>query len=149
MPVEYRWGNILDAREPFVLHQCNITSVSPRGLARDVFARFPHSNTYRRGNGYCRVVGTASFHAKEGCPTIINAYAEKVPGRCRSVSERDARLARLETILRELPPSVQAVAVPHRLGCGLAGGDWGAHLAMLIRVAEARGGMRIVVYKHK
>lgn len=145
MSVVVKEGDILRAVEPFLLHQCNCMSKSARGVAKSLFQRYPAANTYT--TGYKRVFGTASFHPTgENTPTIINAYAQRTPGKFKSLADLEERKHTLEKILLSLPHHVKDIAIPWRIGCGLAGGDWNEYFAMLTRCAEIRQ-LRLVLYK--
>lgn len=147
MSVTVKTGNILDATEPFVFHQCNVMSKSARGVAKALFERFPEANTYQPSSQVRRIFGTASFHQTgPRTPTIINAYAQRTPGKYKTAAELKERRATLEAILYTLPPAVHTVAVPWRIGCGLAGGSWPDHLAMLKEFATTRN-VHVVIYK--
>jgi O-acetyl-ADP-ribose deacetylase (regulator of RNase III) len=146
MPLTVKNGNILHATEPFIFHQCNVITKTARGVAKQIFQAFPQANTY--SSGYRRVFGTASFHPSltKIKPTIINAYAQRTPGKPKTREEMDGRRRTLERILFNLPSNVHSIAVPWKIGCGLAGGDWSQHLEMLQRFEKSRA-IHIVLYK--
>jgi O-acetyl-ADP-ribose deacetylase (regulator of RNase III) len=41
-------GNLLDFHASYIAHQCNCTSKGAKGLAKDLFAKFPQANVYAR-----------------------------------------------------------------------------------------------------
>lgn len=47
--------------------------------------------------------------------------------------------------LRHLSPT--SIAMPYKIGCGLAGGDWPTYLAALEKFATTNPSIQIVLYK--
>ena len=41
-------GNLLDATEKYLCHQCNCVTKKSKHLSKTVFTRFPHANIYSR-----------------------------------------------------------------------------------------------------
>jgi hypothetical protein len=56
--VEVVSGDLLAPGFTYIAHQCNCVSRGARGLAKALFARFPHANVYRHRNGRPSVPGT-------------------------------------------------------------------------------------------
>lgn len=42
-----RTGDLLQATEQYIAHQCNCVSRGARGLAKTLFAKYPHANVYQ------------------------------------------------------------------------------------------------------
>jgi len=139
-------GNIVRATEDFICHQTNCTSNRALGLARTLFDAFPHANTYSTRDGSIQTV-PGSIEIREN---VINLNAQIYPGRISK--SRDSPLDRrayFETCLkriRETVPEGSSFAFPHRIGCGLAGGDWPLYLAMLKSFAAHPKIGRVVIY---
>jgi O-acetyl-ADP-ribose deacetylase (regulator of RNase III) len=47
MVLERVKGNLLDATEQYIAHQCNCTSTTAKGLAATLFRRYPYADIYR------------------------------------------------------------------------------------------------------
>ena len=47
MPVLEKYGDLLQATEQFIVHQCNCVGKSARGLALALFKKFPHADVYQ------------------------------------------------------------------------------------------------------
>ncbi|KAI8471850.1 MAG: hypothetical protein J3K34DRAFT_225393 [Monoraphidium minutum] len=61
MPLTRVQGDLLAAREQYIVHQANCISQGARGLAQALFARFPYANVYARrtrGAGVTDAPGT-------------------------------------------------------------------------------------------
>jgi len=67
-------GDILDAKEDYILHQVNCVSTAAKGLAASIFTRFPECNIYTlRSRG---VPGTITITNR-----IIHLHGQYYPGR--------------------------------------------------------------------
>lgn len=154
-------GNLLEAKETFIAHQCNCISHRAAHLAKSVFDRFPYADIYdeRTPNwipppsmqmGDIVVCGNGL-----DCRFVINMLAQMYPGSPRYPgSTRDGFLARQKafqscldkiTLLPELD-STASVAFPYRIGCGVAGGSWTVYRRM-IRVFAEKVNASVRVYK--
>lgn len=73
-------GDLLAAREQYIVQQCNCTTHRSLGLSAAVFMRFPHSDVYQYPGK--RQAGTISVHGgKLGQRGVINMMAQVNPGR--------------------------------------------------------------------
>jgi O-acetyl-ADP-ribose deacetylase (regulator of RNase III) len=138
-------GDLLTAREQFLVHQCNCVSRRAAGLAAALFARFPEADVYaaRRAGHDLALFGHITVHGR-----VINLYGQIAPGRAASPDggsdTAERRLSAFKSGLREVAalPGLRSVAFPFGIGCGLAGGNWPDYFAALqdfaARVPEAR-----------
>lgn len=105
---EYQ-GDLLELRlndTDFIVHQTNCRTVGARGLAKLIFQKYPHSNTYK--SGVRRVPGTISVHHP-----IINLYGQDGPGKVGSHSiEGRRRLDWFQKCLEEIDILFQTVIAP-------------------------------------
>lgn len=131
-------GDMLAESPPgaWLVHQCNCTTRSAAGLAKQIFGAYPAANTYRDTN-WIRVPGT--IHMTRGTPqNVINLYGQRKPGRTDSSETTEQRIqwfcAGLDAILRAIDertiPSDATFCFP-RIGCGMAGGEWDAYEPLL------------------
>jgi hypothetical protein len=114
--------NILNANEKYILHQCNTTSTTSKGLALQIFTTYPTANTY----GKKRIVGTCDVIDR-----VINLYGQESPGKPTPKETKNTRLDWFKKALSTLDIK-DPIAVPYKIGCGLAGGDWNDYLDILI-----------------
>ena len=154
MPV-FKNGDILDAKEDIIAHQCNCTTTGSLGLATDIFKRWPSANTYktRKNPSQPGTVDAIQLSPDSTPPYyIVNMYAQFRPG--KAVNEPRVKwfglcLDQLQEALDGGPGADTApitVAVPFRIGCGLAGGDWDVYLGMLVEFEQMYPGIQIVIY---
>lgn len=72
-------GDILNANDTIICHQCNCVTHNAKGLAEDLFERYPYSNTYSK----IRTPGTVSLHGNgTNQRFILNLYSQNSPGKC-------------------------------------------------------------------
>lgn len=124
-------GSIVDAKEKYILHQCNCKTTTKKGLSAVMFKKFPFADTYSNDN---RVPGTIDIMESKNCDkVIINAYGQKYPGPPKSYERATERLAWFRSCLDKvlLKKEITEVAMSFNIGCGLAGGDWEMYLKEL------------------
>lgn len=144
-------GNVLNAPETCIVHQCNCTTRLPHGLSNAIATRYPECDVYSRRGGTTRNIasqpdtpGTIKvFATKDRSKQIICFLAQWAPGRPHRYSHiyppppsEDTLLQRtvwFQQCLRalELRVGQTTVAIPHKIGCGLAGGLWDDYEKML------------------
>lgn len=147
------------------MHQVNCVSRGAKGLAATLFRVFPWANLYRRGTK--RVPGAVYVdRGRGGRPGVIHVAGQVNPGKPRSgcgggeEEEEDTAEQRLRwfeyalVAIGKLPAMAPgrdghqpSLAVPWRIGCGLAGGDWRKYLTLLKRFTIVFPHVRVVVYK--
>jgi len=120
-------GDILKAKEDYIIHQCNCRSYHSSGLANQIFKVFPEANTYIDSN-FKRIPGEISVHGR-----IINAYAQDYPGK----SDKEPRLEWFKKCMYAIVAlKPKSIAMPVFIGCGLAGGDWEQYYKVICNIFE-------------
>ena len=136
-------GNILDADESIIIHQCNCKTTYGRGLSSLIFRRFPESNIYAQRAGATSTPGTIHVAKCEDEKTIIGIFAQYYPSRARYANDTPAkRLTWFRQGLDAIEFPVDApreVAMPYNIGCGLAGGHWPTYYNEIMNWAIANG----------
>jgi len=145
--MKYVNGSLLDVKEGYILHQTNCVTLYPKGLAEDIEKKFPGTCPYRfrKGVRVAReedrsVPGTVFIiGAKEG-PIILNLFGQYGPGKNCYPGHEDTPTHRekyfadgLEALVDYFEGTEEniKIAVPYKIGCGLAGGKWGDYRDML------------------
>ena len=60
-------GDLLDAKEDYIAHQCNTLTVRPHGLSKDIARKWPHANVYgRRKPVGCANLAQVAYRPKTG-----------------------------------------------------------------------------------
>ena len=146
-------GNIMDSKADVIGQQCNcVTMGKAKGLAAQIFARFPYADVYKDRTEHNRAVaGTWSLHGngKEE-RYVLNIYGQYYPGESKYNSDsEDLRLGwfqkALTSFLKAHPN--RTLALPHGIGCGMAGGSWGLY-ERAIKEASASTGADILLYQY-
>lgn len=142
-------GNLLEAPEEYILHQCNCVTNSAKGLALSIFQKWKFSDTYSE-----RVLhdtpGTIKIRSSQK-KTIINLFAQYYPGRPKYKNDsREKRLIWFEQGLDNLliqMPGIKSIALPFKIGCGLGGGVWRDYLRVIEKFSERNFQVLVVIYK--
>jgi len=142
--------DILEATEQYIAQQCNCTSSNYKGLSRALVERFPWATFYSQPN---RQPGTITIKGdcKEQRP-IIGMFAQRyvsIPKYNNDSS--DMRLGWFRECLGQIAkiPEVKSLALPHGIGCGLAGGSWSSYLALIQEFAVQNPDIEVVLYAYK
>lgn len=145
--VKFKTGDLLKATETVIAHQVNCYGVAG-GLAYHVFDKYPDAhNDYVRlvqQANPLRLLGTAQpTSIQEDGHIIYNLFGQCMPG-------ADYRPEALEKALGMLAERTRAmgwsVALPYKISCGIAGGDWNEVLQIIERTME---GVYCVIYQRE
>lgn len=126
MSITWIVGNILDAKADAILHQTNCKGVMGAGLALQIRNKYP--DVYAKYRILCKEEGTNLLGCIEvespnaGGPKIVNIFAQddyNSTHRCTSYDALEQALSKAADIF-----SGRTVAVPYKMSCGLAGGNW-------------------------
>jgi O-acetyl-ADP-ribose deacetylase (regulator of RNase III) len=144
-------GNLLDANEPYILHQCNCVSENAKALAEQIFKKYPYSNTYsKRVHGIKStygIPGTIDICTDTNNKTIINAYAQIYPSTAKYDDTQHKRLTWFRECLDHVRhKNINNIAMPYNIGCGAAGGDWKQYYEILETFANDNK-IHITLYK--
>lgn len=141
--------DILNADQKYIAHQCNCLTKDSKGLAKLIFNKFPYANCYDNENKSLSrrdIPGTFKIMKSnnEDDPRIINIFGQWIPGKINSkyllkypkyqnINEtNEIRLEWFKQAIKSLEDEVNStVAIPNKIGCGLAGGDWSKYYQVL------------------
>ena len=133
-------GNLLDATEEYIAHQCNCITTKSKHLAKQIFDKFPYANTYKkrtRDKNTHNIPATIEIMAnpQNKHMHIINMYAQYYPGASKYIN--DSKQLRLEWFKQCLnmigDKDIKHLAMPFRIGSGSARGDWNEYLKLIIQ----------------
>lgn len=143
-------GDLFDAEETYLCHQCNCVTNRAAHLAKAVFQKFPYSDVYTN-----RVIhnkpGTIAVKGDGGNQRfVVGLFGQYYPGYSKyPTSERDryqARLSYFKSCLEYLKELKGSFAFPWRIGCGAAGGDWIQYLKAIRNFEKSIEGT-VIVYR--
>lgn len=167
---EIRDGNLLDAKETCICHQCNCVSHIARGLASELFEKYPYANTYYGRNatnsnlpGTVDVCGASEWHQNVpppgpvgieiGSRIVMNMYAQRYPGIPKYDNDTaDNRVLWFKECLKKIAALKNiascSLAFAHGIACGYGGGDWAVYEKVL-RDFSVEHQIHVVLYKHE
>lgn len=142
----------------FICHQTNVvTKGQASGIAKVIFERYPYSDSYKDRiedaiPGTIEVHGDGLFYRG-----IINMNSQFYPGKASSnlqsidtVSNRKKWFHSALLLIAEIP-NLQSIAFPHKIACGLGGGDWAWYERKLNKFAEyieEKCNADVLIYKY-
>lgn len=161
--IEIITGDLLEAKEKYIAHQCNCLTQNSAGTAKAIFDKFPYANTYERRvrlpdgtNSIIDTPGTIIIMGNgQDQRFVINMYAQYYPGKSKyPKSTLDGTPVRLDYFYKCLLrvakiPDLESIAFPWRIGCNLGGGDWEHYLGTLTNFAQYVGekDVKVKVYR--
>lgn len=118
-------GDVLNSK--VIVHQANCITVGfGRGLAKDLFSKYPFSNVYIDRKEPSKL-GTIDVRS-ENDKTVIACYAQYDIDKTE-IEFGKKRVDWFRDCLRLVAKyckehSIKEIGMPHGIGCGLAGGNW-------------------------
>lgn len=156
--IEIVSGNIFDSTEKYLAHQCNCVTQKAAHLSKDVFARYPYSDVYSSRTEPNKP-GTIDIRGNgQDQRYVINMFGQFYPGKPKyPLSTKDGVLIREkyfhQCLLRIANISnLESIALPWRVGCGAAGGDWNHYLVTITNFAnyvETTQGAKVKIYRRE
>lgn len=156
-------GDLLRAPESHIVQQCNCCTVRAHGLSESIAKKYPWADVYGMrdaiGHRNCATEGSrptpGTIHVishPDAGVSVVCMFAQWAPGKPLaygsypkdhhdSAANRQVWFQACLDALDDMHLDA-AVAMPHSIGCGLAGGHWPAYEQML-----ARAKTKIVLYK--
>jgi O-acetyl-ADP-ribose deacetylase (regulator of RNase III) len=133
-------GDLLASNAMYIAHQVNCRGVMGAGVARQISDRYPKvADEYRavcKINRPAQLLGTAHNVWIDKTHAIVNIFGQDGFGRDgRVYTDYNA----LEHAFSEMERDIltnDSIAMPYRIGCGLANGDWGKVLDLLTDIFE-------------
>lgn len=145
--ITYKKGDLLKAKENIIGHQVNCVGVAG-GLAASVFRKWPYArkdytDLTKRLPGKV-LFGMAHFTGQQKDGHIIcNLFGQFNPGADYNPKKLEQALKQLGNFARTCGYSV---ALPYKLSCGIAGGDWDEVLAIIERTMD---GVDCAIYQRE
>ena len=145
--ITHKKGDLLKATEKIIGHQVNCFGVAA-GLAGAIFRKWPTAEQdYQRLVKKCQpkaLLGMAHFTGEQkdrDRHIICNLFGQYEPGPAYNPQRLEQALEQLGNTARIMNWSV---ALPYRISCGIAGGDWDEVLQIIERTMD---GVNCVIYR--
>lgn len=148
-------GDLLEATEDYIVHQCNCVTNHSKHLAKSVFDAFPYANTYKNRSKDPTTHHTPGTIDVKGDGInqryIINAYAQYYPSKSKySNDSYEKRLQWFEECLQKISQikdiRKKSIALPYNIGCGSAGGNWETYCEVIKDFANKEK-IHVTLYK--
>lgn len=143
-------GNILNCKEDIIGHQVNCQGVMGSGLAKQL--RTAYSNLYPSYKQYCKNHAPHQLLGKChvircGSKVVANLYGQLNYGRGKTrYTDYDALKAALYELKQFSESRSLSVALPYKIGCGLANGEWNVVESIINEVYTS---YEVTLYKQK
>lgn len=142
-------GDLFEATEGYLCHQCNCVTNRAAHLAKAVFDRFPYADVYT-GRKIHDNPGTVRLCGEGDQRRVVALFGQYYPGFSRFPNSKkdgyEARFYYFQECLEQLEELKGSFAFPWRIGCGAAGGDWVRYLREIKSFAERIDG-DVTVYR--
>lgn len=120
-------GDILESGADVICHQVNCIGVMGAGLAKQIADKYPDVyKTYKELVALSadprEMLGTIQLCPATESQTIANLFAQIKPSRKGVQTDYEALKKCFEIVKGQC--AGKKVAIPYKIGCGLAGGDW-------------------------
>lgn len=151
-------GDIFTAKEKYLVHQCNCVTNNAAYLAKDIFSQYPYADIYctRKephlpGQIIIRGDGVEQRY-------VVALLGQYYPGKPKYPdSKLDGTIIREKYFHKGLIAlskidNLESVAIPWRIGCGAAGGNWDHYLGTLTNFAkyvEDKQGAKVIIYRRE
>lgn len=109
-----------------------------KGVAAALFAKYPHSNIFHKKREPGRIYITGDNGEKGRC--IVHLCAQRYMG---PPNKKDDTVADRERWFKQcldriaMRPSLNYIALPYKIGCGLARGNWETYENMIVEWIQA------------
>lgn len=134
-------GDILNAKENIIVQQVNCQGVMGAGLAKKIRYKWP--KVYTQYKDFCKTKNTllGSVNVVDVSETkevkyIVNLFGQEFYGRDKVYTNYIAFEKGLKLIMYNANKNNLNIAIPYKIGCGLAGGNWDVIYALIVKNAK-------------
>lgn len=127
--IEYIEGNILDTDCDIICHQVNCQGVMGSGLAKQIKEKYPevfkkYIDYYNEYQFKQLLLGKCLISKCNDGKYIANMFAQLFYGTNKVQTDYKALDDCINNVSITARMCNKSIAIPYKLGCGLAGGDW-------------------------
>lgn len=154
MTIEFKTGNILDAKETLILQSVNYRKIMGAGLAKQIKNKYP--DIFKQ---YCDFIDENSWEdiKKDGLfdlfkineeQGIVNIFGQKNFGRDKCYTDYQSLKNGLLKVsgISFLFTKGLSVAIPYKLASGLSGGSWKIVYEIIQDIFE-NSEVKVVIYR--
>lgn len=122
-------GDLLKSEAHLICHQVNCKGVMGAGVAKQIRTKVLSKEQFQMYKNACiengnRLLGKNQILTISENQAVVNMFGEDVPTGTKQDTDYRALYLCLYIVEKYAREHNKTVAIPGRLGCGLAGGDW-------------------------
>lgn len=126
--INHKMGSILDCTEEVIAHQVNCMAVYNAGLAKQIRSAHPaayqsYMRMFDRIESNNDLLGKVDIAKVDNGKYVANIFGQYGYGRDKRYTNYGALSKGLEYLAHVGKKYKRSIAIPHGVGCGLAGGD--------------------------
>lgn len=143
MSVKVVNGDLMNAKEKFIVHQVNCMGVMGAGVAKAIRSKWPI--VYTKYKEICdkyeieKLLGKFLLVYVGDLKIVVNLFSQGKYGTDKQYTDYSAFKDGLEDFFKILihdSKDSRSVAMPYKIGCGLAGGDWGVIYSIIDNLSK-------------
>lgn len=145
--IEYKKGNIFNGDEDIICHQVNTFGIMGAGLAAQIKERFPEAfkayeaQCFEWSSRNINPLGRVAFCNHYFKPLIANLFSQR-----DMTTDYMALRSCLKIVRKTAEKNNLSVALPYRMGCGIAHGDWNTVEEIIKEIFEDSN-IKCVIYQ--
>lgn len=121
--ITYHDGNIFDSDAKIICHQVNTYGVMGAGIAAEVRERFPE--VYKGYNACCSAAEQDELFGDVLISPIQGGFIANCFSQRGMDTDYELFATAMQVVKRFAKETDNAkIAIPYKMGCGIAGGDW-------------------------
>ena len=124
-------GDLLESKANYICHQTNCKGVMGAGVAKQIKEKLLTHEQYASYQHLCSTYGSKALGynqelviSRNPYQAVINMFGEDIPTGTGLDTNYDALYQCMKKVEASARYYGWSVAIPGRIGCGLAGGDW-------------------------
>lgn len=122
-------GDLLKSDANLICHQVNCKGVMGAGVAKQIRNKLLSKEQFQMYRNACvengsKLLGKNLISTISENQAVVNMFGENIPTGIKRDTNYKALYQCLYTVEEYARKHNKTVAIPGRLGCGLAGGDW-------------------------
>ena len=148
MSIKFMQGSVFKTKAPIIAHQVNNLGIMGAGVAKQIKEKYPEAyQTYASTYKLYRLGDVLFTHTNQGL-IIANCFSQSGISRSHMTTDYDSFwmcMHNLERFMKEW--GIDKVAIPYKMGCGLAGGDWKNEVFPIIKDVFSKSDKIIEIWR--
>lgn len=133
--------DILLADDNIIVHQVNNLGIMGAGLALQIRNKYP--KVFEAYKNTEQIIGKLHLCKIDTDKYICNMFSQNGISRSKRTTDYDAMEGCIARLVKYAKDKGYTIAMPYKIGCGLAGGDWEKVKAIIDKYNDGR----ITIYR--